>query len=498
MDKGVDLTPNAINDYIEKDKRYNKTLENLVDCIENIKLSTSQLSLNLARIRLWLEIDSAGNVFDEFRDIDFDIQYAFACNIDFRKWVLKFNQISIDMASGNDAESLKESHDSDTISANLKSFVSSIKYYNEIEEADEENDNQKLLSEKFIASIEQFTNVMDSYTINHALSIMLWQFSKFLDEIHRRIIHPPLESLNSLYCFFYEDSDDSLGHELHSFVENNCEKPDFIILIKNRMISFFNEYIKQYCDDIKTWHSLFDWKDGVCLASYLRFGDFIWRFREKENKIEIASEIVSFSRLWVHYISIIEAYLISNGEKVGAKDVAEMIEKDSIAEMSTVNWDAKRPESIELIYKDIQDAMEIAMEKRTETQKKTVGQTQGMRQAIIDYVNKLLPVVNMKYCDCYSKIWLEILAQDSVNSIVYNRGRQKGTIFNRNLVAHIINMLRTEDVIKKVSDTEMAELLEPEKGKKHPVRGQLTFLPDDPKIRKDVKQVLERYCVKVS
>ena len=495
MEQEKELT---IDDYIEKDKRYNLTLENLVDCIENVKRSTSQFSLNLARIRLWLEIDSAGNVFDEFRDIDLDIQYAFACNIDFRKWAMKFNQISIDIASDNDAESLKESNDSDIISANFRSFVRSINYYNEIEKSVEENDNQKLLSEKFIVSIEQFKNVMDSNTINHALSVMLWRFSHFLDNIHRRMTHPPLESLNSLYCYFYEVSDDSLSHELYSFFENNLEKPDFIILMKNRMISFFNEYISRYCDDIKTWDSLFDWKDGICLASYLRFSNFIWRFREKENKIEIASEIVCFSKLWFQYISLIEAYLISNGEKVGAKDVAEMIEKDSVAEMSTVNWDAKRPESIELIYKDIQDAMEIAMEKRTETQKKTVGQTQGMRQAIIDYVNKLLPVVNMKCCDCYSKIWSELLAQDSVNSIVYDRGRQKGTIFSRNLVARIINMLRTGDVIKKVSDTELATLLEPKKGKNHPVRLQLAFKPDDLKIQKDVKQVLERYCVKVS
>lgn len=487
----------TINDYIEKDKRYNKTLENLLYCIENVKLSTTQLSLNLARIRLWLEIDSAGIVFDEFRDIDLDIQYAFACNIDFRKWAMIFNKISIDIASDNDAESLKESDDSD-ISANFKSFVRSINYYNEIEKSVEENDNQKLLSEKFIASIEQFINVMDSNTINHALSVMLWKFSHFLDNIHRRMTHPPLESLNSLYCYFYEVSDDSLSHELYSFFENNLEKPDFIILMKNRMISFFNENIKKYCDDIKAWHSLFDWKEGICLASFLRFSDFIWHFREKENKIKIASEIVSFSKLWFHYISLIEAYLISNGEKLGEINVAEMIENDSITEMSTVYWDAKRPESIELAYKDIQDTVKIAIEKRTEVQKETVGKRKGMKQTIIEYVNSLLPVVNMNYCDCYSKIWSEILAQDSVNSIVYDRGRQKGTIFNRNLVARIINMLRTGDVIKKVSDTELATLLEPQKGKNHPVRVQLAFKPDDLKIQKDVKQVLERYCVKVS
>ena len=175
-----------------------------------------------------------------------------------------------------------------------------------------------------------------------------------------------------------------------------------------------------------------------------------------------------------------------------------MIENDSITEMSTVYWDAKRPESIELAYKDIQDTVKIAIEKRTEVQKETVGKRKGMKQTIIEYVNSLLPVVNMNYCDCYSKIWSEILAQDSVNSIVYDRGRQKGTIFNRNLVARIINMLRTGDVIKKVSDTELATLLEPQKGKKHPVRLQLAFKPDDLKIQKDVKQVLERYCVKVS
>ena len=43
----------------------------------------------------------------------------------------------------------------------------------------------------------------------------------------------------------------------------------------------------------------------------------------------------------------------------------------------------------------------------------------------------------------------------------------------------------------------MAELLEPEKGRNHPVRGALSVSPEDKRVKKAVNEVLEKHGVKV-
>ena len=52
-------------------------------------------------------------------------------------------------------------------------------------------------------------------------------------------------------------------------------------------------------------------------------------------------------------------------------------------------------------------------------------------------------------------------------------------------------------IIKDTSDVRMAELLEPEKGKNHPVRGALSLSPEDKQVKKAVNEVLEKHGVKV-
>ena len=61
----------------------------------------------------------------------------------------------------------------------------------------------------------------------------------------------------------------------------------------------------------------------------------------------------------------------------------------------------------------------------------------GLRQSVMEYVNRLMPVVASDYKEDYSKIWLDILEEEAVSSVIYNRGKQQGTLFNRNLVAQI-------------------------------------------------------------
>ena len=132
------------------------------------------------------------------------------------------------------------------------------------------------------------------------------------------------------------------------------------------------------------------------------------------------------------------------------------------------------------------------------SKKKEKEATNSLRKSIMDYVNRLMPVVASDYREDYANIWRDILEEEVVSSVVYERGRQKGTVFNRNLVAQISRMMMLEGIIiKETSDATMAELLEPEKGKAHPVRNQLGLTPDDSKITKAVEEVFLRHGVKV-
>lgn len=132
------------------------------------------------------------------------------------------------------------------------------------------------------------------------------------------------------------------------------------------------------------------------------------------------------------------------------------------------------------------------------TKKKEKEETSGLRQSVMDYVNRLMPVVAIDYREDYAKIWQDILEEEAVSSVVYDRGKQKGTVFNRNLVARISRMMFLDGIIvKDTNDVTMAELLEPEKGRDHPVRNQLGLIPDDNRIKKAVEEVFRRHGVKV-
>lgn len=133
-------------------------------------------------------------------------------------------------------------------------------------------------------------------------------------------------------------------------------------------------------------------------------------------------------------------------------------------------------------------------EARTVEQKKDT--TKGKRETVMDYVGQLMPVVTDSYKERYQTIWKEILEQEAVSSVVYDRGRQAGTTFNRNLVAQITHMMVGMVIDGRASDVKLAELLEPEKGKKHPVRNALATSPEDKQVKKAVNEVLTRYTVK--
>ena len=124
-----------------------------------------------------------------------------------------------------------------------------------------------------------------------------------------------------------------------------------------------------------------------------------------------------------------------------------------------------------------------------ESSKKEEGNEKvvGVRESLMDYVGRLMPVVSTGYRDQFTKIWQEILEQEAVSKVVYNKGSQKGTLFNRNLVANIIHYLDSRGLYKADSnDSTMAIALECNKD--HSVRGALA---KDPAA--DIVSRLDRY-----
>ena len=110
------------------------------------------------------------------------------------------------------------------------------------------------------------------------------------------------------------------------------------------------------------------------------------------------------------------------------------------------------------------------------------------KDAIMEYVKRLMPVVREEYQSVYSEMWLGILDVKEVKLQVYNKGKQQGTTFNRDFVAQIIHQLGSRIYMPEANAVVMAEHLEPEKGRDHPVRQKLGESPD-----KSIKKAIEAF-----
>lgn len=63
---------------------------------------------------------------------------------------------------------------------------------------------------------------------------------------------------------------------------------------------------------------------------------------------------------------------------------------------------------------------------------------EAKRDDILCYVGKTLPLVMYDWKDKYMALWADILAIPAVDAVVYKKGRQQKTSFNRKEVLHII------------------------------------------------------------
>lgn len=109
------------------------------------------------------------------------------------------------------------------------------------------------------------------------------------------------------------------------------------------------------------------------------------------------------------------------------------------------------------------------------------------KKEILDYVGKLSPYVSDGWVKTYDTMWLAILKLPSVEEEIFEVGNQHDTNFNRNLVASIIWVMVTQDVLKEKVKTALAEILEG--NKKHSVRLAMNFPDDD--MTKAIKEIIE-------
>ena len=135
-------------------------------------------------------------------------------------------------------------------------------------------------------------------------------------------------------------------------------------------------------------------------------------------------------------------------------------------------------------------AKAVYQELNVQDSQKPVGNEQVSpqgKEAIMEYVGRLRPLVKEQYLAKYDQIWEGILEISQVKAVIYNKGKQQDTTFNRNLLAQLIHQV---DIIylPTANTVQMSTYLEPEKGVDHPVRQKLGEVPD-----KAIKKAVEEY-----
>lgn len=109
---------------------------------------------------------------------------------------------------------------------------------------------------------------------------------------------------------------------------------------------------------------------------------------------------------------------------------------------------------------------------------------------ILTYVGKLKRFVAPMWRGRYESTWRSILTIPEVQSLIYFRGKQHDTTFNRNLVANIIYIMcqPAYGVFDEKCATTLAVALEG--NKEHSVRNQLGILPTSNEITDKVQKFL--------
>lgn len=112
-----------------------------------------------------------------------------------------------------------------------------------------------------------------------------------------------------------------------------------------------------------------------------------------------------------------------------------------------------------------------------------------LKTEIMTYVSRIKQYVANEWKNRYETTWRSVLDIPEVKSIVFSPGKQKDTLFNRNLVANIIYIMCNAGFYTDTNATALTIALEG--NNEHSVRGQLAKEPTDELLVKHVKALLQ-------
>ena len=102
-----------------------------------------------------------------------------------------------------------------------------------------------------------------------------------------------------------------------------------------------------------------------------------------------------------------------------------------------------------------------APQKESSAPENATRNPQLCKETILEYVMRLHPTqVREQWQDKYLALWESILELPAVSAIIYEKGKQQGTTFNRNLVGNILHLMAEKKILTTSNATKLAELLE--------------------------------------
>lgn len=119
----------------------------------------------------------------------------------------------------------------------------------------------------------------------------------------------------------------------------------------------------------------------------------------------------------------------------------------------------------------------------------TDAEREHLKSEIMTYVSRIKQYVANEWKNRYETTWRSVLDIPEVKSIVFSPGKQKDTLFNRNLVANIIYIMCNAGFYTETNATALTVALEDDK--EHSVRQQLAKEPADRLLVKHVKALLQ-------
>lgn len=114
------------------------------------------------------------------------------------------------------------------------------------------------------------------------------------------------------------------------------------------------------------------------------------------------------------------------------------------------------------------------------------------REIILDYVYRTRGFARHPWKERYRELWSDILDLPEVDALIYDKGRQKGTDFNRKELMHLIHYVGHDDglgLFKTYNATHIA--LSFNDGAEKSTRPELGYDPDDKAIRAGIDNLFK-------